>query len=71
VNAVGPSRAALFVNLQPLLGVGLAWLLVGEAITRWQLIGGAFVLGGVALATSPRGLPSEADGMGSGPARRT
>jgi drug/metabolite transporter (DMT)-like permease len=71
VNAVGPSRAAGFVNLQPLIGVWLAWLLVGEAITRWQLIGGAFVLAGVALTTAPRRMESEPDGGGSGPGPRT
>lgn len=51
VEVVGPSRAAIFMNLQPLIGVALAALLLGEPITPWQIAGGIFVLGGVALTT--------------------
>lgn len=51
IDAVGPSRSAIFLNLQPLVGVFLAWLIVGEDIGVWQFAGGAFILGGVALTT--------------------
>jgi len=39
------------MNLQPLIGVALAAMLLDEPITVWQLMGGLFVLGGVALTT--------------------
>lgn len=51
VDAVGPSRSAIFINLQPLVGVALAWLIVGEDIGVWQIAGAALILGGVALTT--------------------
>ncbi|MGH7278513.1 MAG: DMT family transporter, partial [Candidatus Rokuibacteriota bacterium] len=51
VDVVGPSRAAIFMNLQPVVGIALAATLVGEAIGIWHLLGGACVLGGVALTT--------------------
>ncbi len=54
VQVVGPSRAAIFMNLQPVTGVLLAALLLSEEIGLWTLVGGAFVLGGVALATRGR-----------------
>lgn len=51
VQVVGPSRSAIFMNLQPLIGVALATALLGERIGLGQAVGGAFVLGGVALTT--------------------
>lgn len=51
VEVVGASRAAIFMNLQPVVGLALAALLLAEPLTRWQLVGGAFVLAGVALTT--------------------
>jgi drug/metabolite transporter (DMT)-like permease len=54
VHVVGPSRAAIFMNLQPVVGVLLATLLLAEDIGPWHIIGGALVLGGVALTTRER-----------------
>jgi drug/metabolite transporter (DMT)-like permease len=51
VEVVGPSRAAIFMNLQPVVGLALAALVLAEPLTAWQLIGGSFVLAGVALTT--------------------
>jgi drug/metabolite transporter (DMT)-like permease len=58
VNVVGPSIAAIFVNLQPVVGVALAWLVLAETIGTWQLTGGALVVAGVGIVTwgAPRGL---------------
>ncbi len=51
VKAVGPSRAAIFINFQPLVGVLLAAAMLGEKISLAQVLGGLAVLGGVALTT--------------------
>jgi drug/metabolite transporter (DMT)-like permease len=51
VKAVGPSRSAMFMNLQPLVGVLLAWALLGEGIAPATVVGGLAVLTGVALTT--------------------
>jgi drug/metabolite transporter (DMT)-like permease len=51
VKAVGPSRSAIFLNLQPMVGVLLAWLMLGERIVAAELAGAATVLAGVALTT--------------------
>jgi drug/metabolite transporter (DMT)-like permease len=47
INRVGPSRAGLFTNLQPVFGVGFALILLGEHLTGWELLGGSIVLAAV------------------------
>jgi drug/metabolite transporter (DMT)-like permease len=51
IRAVGPSRSAMFLNLQPVVGLALAGLVLREQIGVWQLAGGACVLAGVTLTT--------------------
>jgi len=51
VERVGPSRAAIFLNVTPLVGMALAAVLLGEPIGPWQVAGVTLVLGGVALTT--------------------
>jgi drug/metabolite transporter (DMT)-like permease len=54
ISRVGPSRASLFSNMQPLLGVLFALLLLGEHLTRWEVIGGAAILSAVVVERSQR-----------------
>jgi drug/metabolite transporter (DMT)-like permease len=54
VERVGPSRAAIFMNITPVVGIGMAALLIGEEIGPWQIGGAATVLAGVALTTGGR-----------------
>ena len=49
VALVGASRAAVFMNVTPIVGVVLAGTLLGEAIGIWAVLGTILVLGGVAL----------------------
>jgi drug/metabolite transporter (DMT)-like permease len=60
IQVVGPSRAAVFLNLQPVVGLLLAALLLREQLGIWQLLGGACVLGGVTLTTQREGPRAEA-----------
>jgi len=52
ISKVGPSRASLFSNMQPAFGVVFALLLLGEHLTRWEVVGGAFILSAVILERS-------------------
>ena len=54
VHVVGPAKASVFLNLQPVLGLVLASLLLREHIGPWPLMGGACVLAGVTLTSTPR-----------------
>ena len=56
VRTVGPSRAAVFMNLIPFMVLGLSWLMLGEPIHWYHWVGAIGVLGGVVLTTR-RSLP--------------
>lgn len=48
VDLIGPARAGQFVNLLPLFGAMLSVLLLGEALHGYHLLGGLFIVGGIA-----------------------
>ena len=60
---MGPSQAEIFTNLQPIVGIVLAPLLLGERIGLGQVVGTLFVLGGVGLTTRPGSYAAKADGQ--------
>jgi drug/metabolite transporter (DMT)-like permease len=49
IDRVGPSRASLFANLQPFFGVVFALILLGEHLSRWEIVGGVLIFGGIVL----------------------
>lgn len=51
VHQVGASRAGIFMNLQPVVGVVLAWIVLGETIEPAEILGGLAVLAGVGMTT--------------------
>jgi drug/metabolite transporter (DMT)-like permease len=53
VRIVGPTRTALYGNLQPLIALLFAWLTLGEVPTAWQVVGAATIVGGVLLTRVP------------------
>jgi drug/metabolite transporter (DMT)-like permease len=61
IGLIGPSRAAIMMTIEPLVGVGLAAALLGEHPALIQLFGGAAVLVAAAiLQVAPRrALPAE------------
>lgn len=77
MRAVGVSRASVFMNLMPLIGVGLAAVLLGEEVTVYHMIGTVTVIGGVLLTIwspdllrSQRSVAVRAATSGDGPAAR-
>jgi len=52
VRVIGPTRTAMYSNLQPVVGVLMAWLLLHETPTVWQLVGAASIMGGLLLTRS-------------------
>ena len=46
---VGAGRTAVFTNLVPFFGILLSWILLGERLTRIQLMGGLLSVAGVAV----------------------
>jgi drug/metabolite transporter (DMT)-like permease len=54
IQAIGLSRASVFINLVPVSGVFWGWLILGEAVNFSLLAGAALVVGGVYLTNRPR-----------------
>lgn len=50
VREIGPTRTAMFANLQPIVAVLIAWPLLGEVPTLFQAVGAGAVIGGIYLA---------------------
>ena len=61
IDRVGPSRAALFGNLQPFFAVFFALVLLGEGLRRLELAGGVLIFAGIAYdrlrSRAPQYLP--------------
>jgi drug/metabolite transporter (DMT)-like permease len=54
ISKVGPSRASLFSNTQPAFGVLFAILLLGEHLSRWEVVGGVLIIAAVLVERSRR-----------------
>lgn len=66
VRILGPTRAAMYGNLQPVAALAFAWLMLHEQPTTWQLVGATLILGGLLLsrlksATSKQAVTLEVD----------
>jgi drug/metabolite transporter (DMT)-like permease len=49
VRVIGPTRTAMFANLQPIIAVLVSWPLLGETPTAWQGVGALGVMAGLWL----------------------
>jgi drug/metabolite transporter (DMT)-like permease len=52
VRVLGPTRTAMYSNLQPIFAVIVAWLVLGESITAWQVAGAISIITGLLLTRS-------------------
>lgn len=53
VKMLGPTRAAMYANLQPIVALGAAWATLHEAPRVPQLAGAAFIMAGLVLTRLP------------------
>jgi drug/metabolite transporter (DMT)-like permease len=61
IHRVGPSRAALYVNLQPFLGAIFAVVLLSEPLPALDVAGGALIAAGILLAGRPAPVPAPSE----------
>lgn len=54
LERIGATRTGLIGTAEPVLAGIVAWLLIGESLTPWQLTGAAIVLIGILLAETAR-----------------
>ncbi len=58
VRVLGPTRTAMYGNLQPLIAILVAWAVLHEQPTVWQGAGGAIVMAGLLLSRTARMQPA-------------
>ena len=49
VRTIGPTRTAMYSNLQPIFAVIVAWFMLGELPTVWQILGAISIMSGLLL----------------------
>ena len=52
VRVLGPTRTAMYSNLQPVFALAVAGLVLGEGITGWEIAGAASIITGLLLTRS-------------------
>jgi drug/metabolite transporter (DMT)-like permease len=52
VRVLGPTRASMYGNLQPVIAIFVAWLTLGETPTPFQGVGAVLILSGLFLTRS-------------------
>ena len=50
LKVLGPTRTAMYINLQPLIALLIAWATLNEVPTPWQWLGAASIMTGLVLA---------------------
>lgn len=54
VRVLGSTRTAMYGNLQPIVAIAFAWLILGERPTGWQLLGALLIMAGLLLSRTAR-----------------
>ncbi len=67
VRVLGPTRTAMYGNLQPLIALLFAWAMLHERPTAGQAVGAAFIMGGLLLSRTARIRPVPARAGNSTP----
>jgi drug/metabolite transporter (DMT)-like permease len=49
LRVLGPTRTAVYANLQPIIALAVAWAFLGEIPTIFQGVGAATIVAGVFL----------------------
>jgi len=49
VSRIGPTRVSMFSNLQPLVALAVAWVVLGEVPTIWQGLGAGSIMTGLVV----------------------
>ncbi len=58
VRVLGPTRTAMYGNLQPLIALMVAWVALKEQPTIWQGVGGVLVMTGLLVSRTARMQPA-------------
>lgn len=54
LSRIGATRTGLVASTEPVLAGMVAWVVLNEVLTGWQILGAAFVMAGIVLAETSR-----------------
>ncbi len=54
IARLGSVRVAVVVNMEPVISVATAWLILGQVLGPWQMVGAAIVISGILLLQAER-----------------
>jgi len=57
VRVLGATRTAMYGNLQPIVAISFAWLMLGEQPTVWQWLGAGLIMAGLLLSRTAHARP--------------
>lgn len=58
VRVLGPTKTAMYGNLQPIIAIAVAWAVLHETPTGWQLLGAGFVMAGLLVSRTAKVRPA-------------
>jgi len=58
VRVLGATRTAMYGNLQPLIAITVAWVMLAERPTGWQAIGAICIMGGLLISRTTASRPT-------------
>jgi len=58
VRVLGPTKTSMYGNLQPIVAIAVAWVMLHEAPTPWQLLGAGFIMAGLLVSRTAKVRPA-------------
>jgi drug/metabolite transporter (DMT)-like permease len=58
VRVLGPTKTAMYGNLQPIIAIAVAWVMLHETPTSWQLLGAGFIMAGLLVSRTAKVRPA-------------
>ena len=58
VRVLGPTKTSMYGNLQPIVALAVAWVMLHETPTPWQLLGAGFIMAGLLVSRTAKVRPA-------------
>ncbi len=58
VRVLGPTKTSMYGNLQPIVAIAVAWIMLHETPTAWQLLGAGFIMAGLLVSRTAKVRPA-------------
>ncbi|WP_396205922.1 DMT family transporter [Gemmatimonas sp.] len=58
VRVLGPTKTSMYGNLQPIVAIAVAWVMLHETPSSWQLLGAGFIMAGLLVSRTAKVRPA-------------